>query len=211
LQLDNFGFAFQEMQPAMMTTTRHKTKRQFLGFSRRNLASFMSMVLFVLYLISAATTIRSYWELSSSTSIISDIAPHFLGSASSDSRRNLSTKSTEASSATNNASASTNSPHKHSAVGRLTLPNTWQHLAVLEKVTNLTYVDSLVHALENRSRVYFPGPWDGAGIVVEEFKLVLFTQGKVRAHPNVKQPMQLLVVRILTLAFLRSAGGVHRL
>jgi len=38
---------------------------------------------------------------------------------------------------------------------------------------------NLADQLRNHALVYFPGPWDGSGIVIEEFKLVFFTQGKV--------------------------------
>ncbi|KAL3918764.1 MAG: hypothetical protein SGARI_007377, partial [Bacillariaceae sp.] len=69
--------------------------------------------------------------------------------------------------------------NNNNTLSRLTLPYSWHHLAVLEKQTNISYIDSLVHALQNRSKVYFPGTWDGAGIVIQEYKLVLFTQGKV--------------------------------
>lgn len=40
-------------------------------------------------------------------------------------------------------------------------------------------LEHLMSQMTNHSLVYWPGPWDGAGIVVEEFKLVFFTQGKV--------------------------------
>jgi hypothetical protein len=52
-------------------------------------------------------------------------------------------------------------------------------LAKLEESTNATHVNNLKQSLLNHSRVYRPGTWDGAGIVIEEYKLVLFTQGKV--------------------------------
>ena len=44
---------------------------------------------------------------------------------------------------------------------------------------NSTDVQYLKSQLLNNSIVYWPGPYDGAAIVVEEYKLVFFTQGKV--------------------------------
>jgi Sulfotransferase family len=40
-------------------------------------------------------------------------------------------------------------------------------------------VEFLKNELLNKSKVYWPGPYDGAGIVIEEYRLVFFTQGKV--------------------------------
>lgn len=56
------------------------------------------------------------------------------------------------------------------------LPETADHLFQL----SLQYdVKNLTDQLMNNTLIYFPGPWDGSGIVIEEYKLVFFTQGKV--------------------------------
>lgn len=56
------------------------------------------------------------------------------------------------------------------------LAETPDHIVQLSLQSN---VQKLANHLMNHSLVYFPGPWDGSGIVIEEFKLIFFTQGKV--------------------------------
>jgi len=59
------------------------------------------------------------------------------------------------------------------------LPETKDHLIKLS-ISSEVDVDDLGIKLANKSvDVYRPGSWDGAGVVIEEFKLVFFTQGKV--------------------------------
>lgn len=59
------------------------------------------------------------------------------------------------------------------------IPETPKHIAELIASTNASYVRFLVDQLNDRARVYTRGPWDGGAIVVERYRLVLFTQGKV--------------------------------
>jgi hypothetical protein len=63
------------------------------------------------------------------------------------------------------------------------IPETSKHITELISSNNASYVRFLEKYLNNRSRVYtrgpWDGPWDGGGIVVERYRLVLFTQGKV--------------------------------
>jgi hypothetical protein len=60
-----------------------------------------------------------------------------------------------------------------------TIPETTQYIAQWMQ-DNITHYHYLKDQLLRHSKVYFPGPWDGAGIVLEEHKLIFFTQGKVR-------------------------------
>lgn len=45
---------------------------------------------------------------------------------------------------------------------------------------NAAELKFLKSQLMNNSKIYKPGAWDGAGIVIPEYKLIFFTQGKVR-------------------------------
>ena len=57
-----------------------------------------------------------------------------------------------------------------------TLPQSEARATSYLDSTDLEYLKT---QLLNNSIVYWPGPYDGAAIVVEEYKLVFFTQGKV--------------------------------
>jgi hypothetical protein len=62
-----------------------------------------------------------------------------------------------------------------SHVSTLNISQLAEDLVELEESTNVNYLRRLL----NHSEVYRSGSWDGAGIVIEEYKLVFFTQGKV--------------------------------
>lgn len=60
--------------------------------------------------------------------------------------------------------------------------NVWElaeDLLELELSSNSTHVDYLKHTLKKSSKIFRPGSWDGAGIVLADYRLILFTQGKV--------------------------------
>lgn len=59
------------------------------------------------------------------------------------------------------------------------LSETEEHLARLSLSSKVDAEDLGMYLANKSAVVYRPGSWDGAGIVVEEFKLVFFTQGKV--------------------------------
>lgn len=168
------------------TTTRitHKSSSKRHGQTKRSTATILCLFLMVLYVFSTVTMMQNYWKLSSSASTTTR------SSDSNDAGRKLSTKSSKAAQPQTNvtSTASKVTSHKTDTKSKTKNKNNdklsthtipWKQLATLQKATNLTYVEDLVEALEESEKVYWPGSWDGAGIVVEEYKLVLFTQGKV--------------------------------
>jgi hypothetical protein len=49
--------------------------------------------------------------------------------------------------------------------------------------------------LLNNSKIYNTGSWDGAGIVIPEYRLVFFTQGKVRNKIHIRVPLTVVLVK----------------
>ena len=55
-----------------------------------------------------------------------------------------------------------------------------EDLEQLETSTNATYFEYLTQKMKlKKFKINRPGSWDGAGIVLEDYKLIFFTQGKV--------------------------------
>ncbi|KAG7336998.1 sulfotransferase family protein [Nitzschia inconspicua] len=71
------------------------------------------------------------------------------------------------------------SSNSTTSLSSLNISELAKDLVILESLTSATHVEYLKQTLNSSSKIYRPGSWDGAGIVLEEYKLILFTQGKV--------------------------------
>jgi hypothetical protein len=171
-------------------TFRIRHRRWFFP-TKGNVVKLLALLVLVIHMISVFTVLRS-WP--ADESIHDGIS--LLSLSSTSTSRNLSTTSdvlyyhraekvTTKQESTIRQTPSTASSYNNNNNNKtrrfrssLNISELAQDLVLLEESTNATHVEFLKQRL-NSSKIYRPGSWDGAGIVLEDHKLILFTQGKV--------------------------------